>query len=606
MSRSKILGSVLGVVVVAVLIRVELYGNPQARSSPNTVLMGTVKSSDGKLMEGVAVSARAEGSTYTTSVYTDRNGEYFFPPLDGGQYKVWAQAVGFEQDRAGLTIVAGKRVQQTFTLKTLDDIGNQLSGGEWVASLPGDNASDRKMKGILSQECTQCHDLAFGLVNRFDAADWNTILTFMISCGAQGSYNPIGSRRDDMIDEYKEEVVSYLTRVRGPNSAALKYQPFPRPTGEATQVVVTDYDVPFGEAPDSRSGRHDGSDWAEGPPSSLYQGKTVHDVLVNNDGGIWFGDTVTAERSIAKLDPRTGQITNYKIVNERNNLALSGHSLRHDADGNIWFTNNGDGGVVKFDPKTEKFTRFPSPSGRHVGGGYTLTMDSKDTPWFSTSVGVAKLDPITGQYTDYKAVTQGDPGVGVDVDSQGSVWFSQVALDRLGIVNPLTGKVSEVVLGSQDPKELDIELTGKDYEMYKHLYSENHAQGPLQKGPDRLAADRDGDTVWVPYTVSDRLAKIDIHTKKITVYPFPHRYVRPYAAVVDKNHMVWVSSLSVNRIFKFNPQTERFTEYEFPTRATLNRNVAVDNSTDPPTIWVAHFTIGKLSRMQFRTPQVSR
>src|ERR1700704_6789896 len=68
-----------------------------AQSAPATaILSGTVKSSDGKPLEGVGVSARNAGETFTTTVYTDQSGRYLFPPVSSGQYKVWARAVGFE------------------------------------------------------------------------------------------------------------------------------------------------------------------------------------------------------------------------------------------------------------------------------------------------------------------------------------------------------------------------------------------------------------------------------------------------------------------------------------------------------------------------------
>src|SRR3990172_8496053 len=76
----------------------------QAAALPSRGLMGTVKSSDGKLMEGVAVSARANSQTFTTSVFTDQDGQYYFPALSNGRYKVWAQAVGFEAARGEVAI----------------------------------------------------------------------------------------------------------------------------------------------------------------------------------------------------------------------------------------------------------------------------------------------------------------------------------------------------------------------------------------------------------------------------------------------------------------------------------------------------------------------
>src|SRR5262245_39680319 len=55
----------------------------------NVMLTGTITSASGEKMEGVTVSARAPGSTYTTSVFTDAEGEFYFPRMDRGKYKVW-------------------------------------------------------------------------------------------------------------------------------------------------------------------------------------------------------------------------------------------------------------------------------------------------------------------------------------------------------------------------------------------------------------------------------------------------------------------------------------------------------------------------------------
>ena len=84
----------------------------QTAPCPIQGLMGTVKSSDGKPLEGVPVSAKAQGSTITTSVYTNQNGEYYFPPLPAGQYRISAQAVGFELTRAEQTISSDKKIQR--------------------------------------------------------------------------------------------------------------------------------------------------------------------------------------------------------------------------------------------------------------------------------------------------------------------------------------------------------------------------------------------------------------------------------------------------------------------------------------------------------------
>src|SRR5436853_389169 len=60
------------------------------------VLSGSVSASRGAKMAGVAVSAKPAGGTITATVYTDKAGHYTLTPLPAGNYRVWAQALGYE------------------------------------------------------------------------------------------------------------------------------------------------------------------------------------------------------------------------------------------------------------------------------------------------------------------------------------------------------------------------------------------------------------------------------------------------------------------------------------------------------------------------------
>jgi virginiamycin B lyase len=54
-------------------------------ASADQLLSGSVASASGQKLDGVLISAKKEGSTITTNVYTDANGEYFFPALPDGK-----------------------------------------------------------------------------------------------------------------------------------------------------------------------------------------------------------------------------------------------------------------------------------------------------------------------------------------------------------------------------------------------------------------------------------------------------------------------------------------------------------------------------------------
>src|ERR1700685_4626559 len=94
--RGKLLASVAGLVVIG----------PAGPAAADQLLTGSIASATGQKLDGVQVSAKKEGSTITTSVYTDENGDYFFPPLADGKYQVWAQALGFNTVRDAVDLTA--------------------------------------------------------------------------------------------------------------------------------------------------------------------------------------------------------------------------------------------------------------------------------------------------------------------------------------------------------------------------------------------------------------------------------------------------------------------------------------------------------------------
>src|SRR5215471_6871158 len=80
-----------------------------AAHAADHVLSGAIAALSGQKLDGVTVSAKREGSTITTSVYTDAAGGYYFPPLAAGKYRVWAQALGFERAERSVDLSTEKR-----------------------------------------------------------------------------------------------------------------------------------------------------------------------------------------------------------------------------------------------------------------------------------------------------------------------------------------------------------------------------------------------------------------------------------------------------------------------------------------------------------------
>lgn len=570
-------------------------------------LRGTIQSVDGKPMEGVTVSIRGEGETFVTSVFTNQRGVYVFPSVQKGlKYSLWAQAQGFE--RATADVNAGGGNGPTLRLKPLENFEKQLTGVEWMDSFPERTPAEKRAKQIFASNCTGCHDNAWVLQNRFDAAGWNKIIRIM-SISSEGVMPRPNATGSATINAYQNDLVAFLTKVRGPGPRDYTLKPLPRPTGEAAQIIVSEYDIPREEAP-GESYIHNGSDWSEGTPSR-WEGRTIHNVAVGPDGDIYFSDDRVIDRTIGKLDPRTAKVTSYKMPG-KDNVAMGTHGLWLAPDGIFWMDSLNPGRVgntfLSFDPKTDKFKTYPKPD-NIPGVGGTVGVDSKGIVWATSEGaplkldGAMKMDPKTGVYTNYPLIDRGfarQTTYGLTTDREDNAWYTSPNSDQVGIVDAETGKVSNIVFPPLSEASDGIEVTEQDKENYHKLAANQNAATPLHNCPRRIEADLHSDYVWVGLFCSNRIVKMNMRTKKTTEYRLPYEWMSPYGLTIDKNHMVWIDCLNTDMIVKFNPTTEKFTEYQMPTRGTDVRHLTVDDSGPTPVVWVGYNRVNKLARIQMR------
>ena len=574
----------------------------QAAENAGSPLRGTIRAVTGEPLEGVPVSARAEGKTITTSVFTDTQGQYFFPPLappfEAGTYQVWAQAVGYERARAEVTLASAQPAARDFTLTTVDDFTHQLSGVEWLDSLPADTREDRRLKELFRVTCTECHQAGLALQNRFDERGWRTIIDLMARVSYHGWGGP--NRRPTLtIEYYRDELAEYLAKARGPESAPLTFKLQPRPTGDAARHVVTEYDIPIAELENQRA-YLDGSDWSAGIPSGMHGGGGMHDSVVDDNGNAWITDSVANNfRTLAKVDPRTGQVTGYKLVAPDGRRAGNSHGITKDQNGILWF--NTSGSLGRLDPATETFELYTPPQPLSVGG--SLQADGQGQIWVGNRHGALRFDPDTKKFRYFQNKTIGDGNTyGTAGDRLGNGWWAQFNQDIVGHGNGTTGEVNEVHMrppGAMDREKL---LTPADREFFHRIGAmrfSGSVYNPGAQAPRRMFADPNGDAMWVANWWGHNLAKINIHTLEATYYPLPIE-AHPYATAVDRNHMVWTNLSSDDAVAKLDPDTGRYTIYKLPSIGAELRHIAVDDAGGPD-VWVVYREASRTARIQFRT-----
>jgi streptogramin lyase len=602
--RGQLLASVASLVLAAAW-------TPTAASA-DQLLTGSITGPTGQKMEGVQISAKKEGSTITTSVYTDLNGEYFFPALPDGKYRVWAQALGFQTNKGEVDLTATKH--QDFKLAAIADPEErvrQLPSEMLAAALPEDTEADANIKRVFHNQCTGCHTPGYPLQFKFDEAGWNKIINLMKVVPGTGEYPGPNAKVNGIIEFNRKELAAYLARARGPGESSMKFKDRPRPTGEAARVTWTTYEVPLnpdtGIGTQVLYGTNDGSDWSLGTTSKI--GQLPHDGGMGLDGTLYY--TVNNPNkgvTVGKVNPKTGEVKYLKVDRRDGAFAATAHGLTRDGNGDFWFdVNPGRRSLGKLEAKTEKISVYETPPPMSpLGGAVTMDVDGKGKIWASAPDGVVQFDPVTEKFTDFKSklAFKNEKGTnstyGAAGDRDGNGWWAQMAFDTVGKADMATGKTSEVALPSLKNEMERIPAAAKAfYDGFNDRTNGNPV--PWSQGPRRMGTDKNADVLWVGNSWGATLARIDTKTLQTTIIPFPDPTYQPYHIAVDKNHNAWGNLWTADRLAKYDPSKGEWTMFDLPVRGTEIRHVSLLEQDGVTKVIVPIYRASKMGVMTLRS-----
>ena len=148
------------------LLIVAFAGVAMAQTPSHPALTGKVTSQAEGAMEGVLVGAKKVGSTITTWVVSNAQGQYSFPRdrMTPGKYAISIRAVGYELPNTSVD-VAAQPAQLDLPLNKVTratKLAMQLSNGELLMSVPGTREQKQQFAG-----CVNCHTLQRVLFTRF-------------------------------------------------------------------------------------------------------------------------------------------------------------------------------------------------------------------------------------------------------------------------------------------------------------------------------------------------------------------------------------------------------------------------------------------------------
>ena len=497
-------------------------------------------------MEGVLVSARRAGSTITHTVVSGRDGRFAFPggSLSAGRQELSIRAVGYELE-APAAADAGANVE--VRLRRAKDLAAQLTNTEWLMSMPG--TSEQKRPLI---ECMSCHTYERIARSRYSADELVGVLKRMATYANNSTTSKPQKRAVDrkFEEDALRKLADYLASVNLSKGAwAYPLKTLPRPSGPATRVLITEYDLPR---------------------------KTIapHDVRTDAKGMVWYSNF--SENILGRLDPATGANKDFPYPTAKPGAPTGALCLEADADGNLWLSGMFQTGLVRFDVKSETFRHFDLPKEMNSDAAQqSMVMPGRsrvDGKVWSNEVSkqsILRLDLASGRYEAFD-VFRSLPGphapYGLVADAANNLYFMDFGGESIGRLDAKTGQAS--------------------------IYPT-----PTKRSrPRRTMMDAQG-RVWFAEFAANKVAMFDPKEETFREWdaPTPHTY--PYDVYLDRNGELWSGSMSGDRVLRLDPKTGASVEYLLP-RPTNIRRVFVDNSTTPVTFWAGSNHGAAIVRLQ--------
>jgi len=537
----------------------------RAQDSGPAALNGVVSSQQEGLMEGVVVSGRRDGANFTVSVVSDAEGKYSFPRthLAPGKYALTIRAVGY--DLVGPTSVAvaeGKTARADLKLDKTRNLGSQLSSLEWAMSIPG--TPEQKDRFIYQTvNCAYCHAWERIMKSNYTADEFVGLITRMQSYypdGTAASRDKRGRGQIGMPDQVdaaqknpiwgrepsgypKKDLAEYLATLNlsgGRTTWPYELKTLPRPTGKATRVIITQYDMP---RPDT----------------------VAHDLDLDSTGTIWYTDE--SRMFFGKMNPKTGVFTEFSLPPVPPGDLPGARDIQVDGDDNIWFPRRiAKAAIVltKFNPKTGEISTLDG-----VGTQF-MAIGPDGKIW----AGWTRIDPKTmkveARYSWEKSpnLPPGPHRQYIDltvVNSKGNPYAPDIAGGYIIGIDAMTGEA----------KFWQVPTPGAS--------------------PRRGRMDAQ-DRFWFAENTGDRIGMFDTRTEKFQEWLLPHKYSNPYAvSAPDKNGYVYATSNMAERLIRLDPKTGEIIEYQMPTEFD-SKKITYDSSRS--ILWMVNTRTARIMKVE--------
>jgi virginiamycin B lyase len=368
-----------------------------------------------------------------------------------------------------------------------------------AAERPAARLPDGKGKELVEAYCIACHTTDYPVnVGGYSREHWRELVTSML---------PLKGKQLD-------EISDYLAAS------------FPPTEARKPKLVPGDIKITFQ------------------PWKVPTLGQMARDPVQGPDGHIWWVAQFAAGNLLGRLDPKTGEMKEFPLPE-----GTLPHSVTPDAQGVLWVSGNGNGTIVRVDPKTAamKVYKMPDPAAKDP---HTMVFDRNGIMWFTVQFGnmLGRFDTTTGAIKLVKSPRADSRPYDIALDSQGNAW---VACRNANCVLRL------------DTKTMAI----KEYTL------------PHKETWIRRLAIASDDSIWYGDTGRGYLAHLDPKTGAVKEWASPSGpKSEPYGVEIIDD-VVWYneSGKRPDALVRFDPKTQKFQSWAIPSQqgfyGAMNRNM---------------------------------
>ncbi len=153
--------------------------------------------------------------------------------------------------------------------------------------------------------------------------------------------------------------------------------------------------------------------------------------------------------------------------------------------------------------------------------------------WFTEQIvsKLGRLDPATGHFKEYPLKGQNDGPHGLVADREGNIWYTGNFAAHIGKLDPRSGEVTQYKMPNDKAED-----------------------------PHTAVFDAQG-MLWFTVQVGNMVGRLEPKTGKIELKLVPTKEARPYGIQINSKGVPFFCEFGTNKMAKINPKTMEITEY---------------------------------------------